>query len=313
MPILRKAKTVLRISYTLPFVLASVTGVVFGLTKTDHILLGILVIADVFFLSLFANLSNDYFDHKSGADKKRFMNDNPEVWQAARKIMGEKVYWDGNSFDLGYVSDRSGKILVACLAGAAIGIGIPIILLGGWIALPLGLIALALSLFYTAPPFNLGARGLGEVDVFASFTCMSYFSYFIVHQVFSVEMLMISFAVGISVMLMRIVDEMTGYEAHVAAKEKDLAVRLGLEGTVKFVSYVLVAFFVVIGSLLLFNLTYILLFLNLVPAFRIVKFLTNKQDMFRFIRPVFQTLAMAMGTEILVILALSVRSALTYL
>lgn len=313
MPILRKAKTVLRISYTLPFVLASVTGVVFGLTKTDHVLLGMLIVIDVFFLSLFANLSNDYFDHKSGADRTRFMNDNPEVWQAARKIMGEKVYWDGNSFDLGYVTDKSGKILVACLAGVAVGIGIPIILLGGWIVVPLGLIALALSVFYTAPPLNLGARGFGEVDVLASFMCMSYFSYFVVCHVFSLEMLMISLAIGISVMLMRIVDQMTGYEAHVAAKEKDLSVRLGLEGTVRFVSYVVGAYFVVVGSLLIFDLTYLLLLLGLVPALRIIKFLGNKQDVFRFIRPVFQTLALAVGTEILVILALSVQSALTYL
>jgi hypothetical protein len=59
MPILRKAKTVLRISYTLPFVLASLTGVAFGLTKTDNLLLGALIVSDVFLLSLFANLSND--------------------------------------------------------------------------------------------------------------------------------------------------------------------------------------------------------------------------------------------------------------
>jgi len=313
MPILRKAKTVLRISYTLPFVLASLTGVAFGLTKADNLVLGTLIVSDVFVLSLFANLSNDYFDHKSGADKSRFSNDDPEFQEAARKIMGNKVYWEGNSFDIGYLSERTGKIILALLAAVAVGIGVPIILLGGWVVIPLGLIALFLSYFYTAPPLNLGARGLGELDVLASFTCMSFFSYFIVRPVFDVEMLVISFAVGISVFMMRLVDEMTGYRAHVAAKEKDLCVLFGLEGAVRLESYVLVVFYVVVASLLLFNLTYLMLFLTLVPAFKIVKFLGDKRDRFRFVRPVFETLKVAIGTEILVILALSAQTVLTYL
>jgi len=310
---LRKAKTVLRISYTIPFVLASVTGVAFGLTMSSDLLLGALIVSDVFILALFANLSNDYFDHKSGADKNRFMTDDPELWQAARKIMGEKVYWEGNAFDLGFITERSGKMIMAGLVAAAVGIGIPIILLGGWIVIPLGLVALALSFFYTAPPLNLGARGLGEIDVLASFACMSYFSYFVVHQVLSLEMLMIALAVGLAVMMMRIVDETNGYEAHVAAGEKDLCVRLGLEGAVRLVTYLVIVYFVVVGSLLLFDLTYVILFLNLVPAARLVRYLGNKSDAFRFIRPVFQTLALAIGTEILVIIALTARTALTYL
>jgi len=109
------------------------------------------------------------------------------------------------------------------------------------------------------------------------------------------------------------VDEMTGYRAHVAAKEKDLCVRLGLEGAVRLESYVLVVFYVVVASLSLFNLTYLMLFLTLAPAFKIVKYLGDKQDRFRFIRPVFETLKVAVGTEVLIILALSAQTALTYL
>ncbi len=313
LPLLRRAKTILRISYTIPFVLASVTGVAFGLTKVDHLLLGALIVVDVFFLALFANLSNDYFDHKSGADKNRFTSGNPEIWQEARKIMGERMYWEGNAFDLGFISERSGKILLACIAGAAVGIGVPIIMLGGWVVIPLGLIALALSFFYTAPPLNLGARGLGEIDVMASFVCMSYFSYFVVHQVLSLEMLLIALAVGLSVMMMRLVDQTNGYDAHVAAGEKDLSVRLGLEGVVRLVSVLLFVYFVIVGLLLLFSLAYLVLFLNLVPASRIVKMLGNKTDAFRFIRPVPQTLALAIGGEVLVIIALTGRSVLTSL
>ena len=67
----------------------------------------------------------------------------------------------------------------------------------------LGLISLALAYFYTAPPLNLGARGLGEIDVFLSFTMMSFFSYYVIVQQFNWTMLFLSLTVGITVMLMR--------------------------------------------------------------------------------------------------------------
>ena len=59
-----KAKEVLRIAYTLPFVMASVAGVAFALTMSDEWLLAFLIPLDVFFLALLVNFSNDYFDHK---------------------------------------------------------------------------------------------------------------------------------------------------------------------------------------------------------------------------------------------------------
>ena len=52
----QKAKEVLRIAYTLPFVLASIVGVVFALTTRTEPLISILIPITVLFLALFVAL-----------------------------------------------------------------------------------------------------------------------------------------------------------------------------------------------------------------------------------------------------------------
>lgn len=313
-PLRRRLKTILRVSYSIPFVMASLTGVAFALTKVDELLLGIAIAADVFVFSLFANLANDYYDHKSGADKDRFMNEDPEFRKEAFRIMGERFYWEGNAFDLGWITEKGGLLLLFGLAAAALAIAVPIILWVGWIVIPLGLIAFFLSYFYTAPPLNLGARGLGEADVLLSFSMMSFFAYYVMVQEFSVEMLLLSTTVGMGVMMMRLVDEMNGYKSHVRAGEKDLCVRLGLNRAVKLVIGVMVMLYAIIGSLtLFFDLTYAVMFLSLPLAYRAGKFLNDEADPFRFVRPVFYTFSLAFSNELLIILALTAQTALTYL
>ncbi len=94
----------------------------------------------------------------------------------------------------------------------------------------LGLIAFFLAFFYTAPPLNLGARGLGEVDVMLSFTMISFFSYFVIAQELALVPVLIAVTIGLNAMNMRIVDEMSGLEAHQRTGEKDLVVILGVDG-----------------------------------------------------------------------------------
>jgi 1,4-dihydroxy-2-naphthoate octaprenyltransferase len=89
----QKAKEVLRIAYTLPFVLASIVGVVFALTTRTEPLISILIPITVLFLALFVNFSNDYFDHKSGVDKLRFSyyDDDPGLKEEIRRCSGLEI------------------------------------------------------------------------------------------------------------------------------------------------------------------------------------------------------------------------------
>ncbi|MCQ5375187.1 MAG: prenyltransferase [Methanomassiliicoccales archaeon] len=297
-------KNVFRFTYTLPFVLASLTGVFTALVYTSQIIIGIFIVLDVFVLALFVNLSNDYFDHKSGADSTRFFSRDKEFERGAREILSSKIYWSGNAFDLGYITESQGKILMSVLAGSAILLSIPIIIYGGLIVILLGLIAFFLSYFYTAPPLNLGSRGLGELDVFLSFFMISFFSFFIITGFFSYDAFFIALSVGFLVMNMRIVDEMSGYETHIDAGERDLCVRLGLENASKLVVLIMVlVFFISAVIVTLSSILYLLVFLSIPFSYQIARTLFNKNDRFRYVRAAPLAFKLSFSFQLLIIIA----------
>ncbi len=306
-----RIKNVLRIAYALPFVLASVTGAVFGLTVSQNWPLAILIPLDVFFLALFVNLSNDYFDHKSGTDKVRFsMID--KAWNAGQASkVSQKIYWQGNSFDRGLITERAGKQLIAALAVAAGLIAIPIIIEGGLLVIVMGAIAFALSYFYSAPPLNLGSRGLGELDVGISFMLIAFFSYYVITLQFSWTMLLIAVSIGISVAMMRVIDEMSGMEAHRIAGEKDLVVRLGIDGAANLLIASYVVMYVIDAVLAFVNVTFVLLFLTVPFAYRAARTLKRKVGEYWVIEPVLVVLQLALLQMLLVIASLVLQSVLS--
>ena len=307
-----KVKNVLRVAWTLPFVLASMTGVAYALTIKQEWLMAILIPLDVLLLAMFVNLSNDYFDHKSGADKLRFTLLNQAYEEIVVKEKGgSSIYWQGNSFDRGLISDKSGKAIMAWLAIGAVALSIPILIFGGWIVLLLGAIAFFLSYFYTAPPLNFGARGLGELDVLASFAMISFFSFYVIAQQFSWPALIVGIIIGIGAMIMRIVDEMSGREAHIAAGEKDLVVRFGVDKAASILVGILAILYGFVFVLVFYNLTFALLFLTLPFAASMIWHLKNKEDKFREMRPVLDALRLSLVQALLVIISLSMQTFLT--
>jgi len=304
-------KNIFRISYTLTFVFASLTGIAFALTLRAEYFIAFLVVLDVFVLALFVNFSNDYFDHVSGADKARFASGDKEWENGVRKILVSKIYWPGNAFDLGYITGSQGRVVMAILAFIAVLLSIPIILYAGLIVIVLGLIAFFVSFFYTAPPLNLGARGFGEIDVFVSFFMISFFSFFVIVQELNIQMILIATIVGLSVALMRIVDETSGYEAHLKAGEKDVCVRFGLENAVRIVTGALVIVYALSLLLLAFDYAYLLLFLSLPFAVKTITYLNDKKDKFRFVRPTPEVFKFVFTHQLLIIVSLTVRTVLT--
>ncbi len=308
-----KTKEVLRIAYTLPFVMASVVGVVFALTMKQEWLISLLIPLDVFILALFVNFSNDYFDHKSGVDKLRFAEHSDPRFQAeVSKLFNQKVFWSGNSLDRGIITEKQGKLLMALLAIGAVLVSIPIVLYAGWVAVVLGLIGLALAFFYTAPPVNLGARGFGELDVFASFSMIAFFSYFVIVQQFSWTMLFLALTIGCAVMLMRLSDEAPGYSSHVRKGEKNLLVHFGLNRITRIEASIVVLLYIFAGLAALTEPFLVILFLTLPIPVKAIKMLKTV-DRLQYWRPIPQFLKLAVGIEILAIIALIARTVWTSL
>lgn len=101
-------------------------------------------------LQVAANLSNDLFDHRSGADSTDRLGP-PRA--AATGLLTERQLAIGTGIAL---------VLAA-------GFGLILVVVGGPVLLVLGALALVAAVAYTGGPFPYGYRGLGEVAVFCFF------------------------------------------------------------------------------------------------------------------------------------------------
>jgi len=311
---MRRVNLIFRFSYTLAFFMASACGSLFAYLFFDppvHIV--ILMPLVVLFLAIFVNFSNDYFDHRSGVDKSvaetRFVY-NEEIAKAIDSKFLEKVYWEGNPFDDGLVTERQGKIIMSLLVLISVILAIPIIFHGGLVVILFGAVGIFLSYFYTAPPINMGARGLGEVNVAISFFMLVFCSFYVATVnlsdadsvvfslnifdldmfkfalgLFDIQIFVFAMIVGTLVGMMRLIDSLSGHEAHLAHNEKNIAARIGLDGTVKVAKFFIIFAYALNAVMVYLNPVFILLFLTLPLALKAWKITTEKKDYWRLRAP----------------------------
>jgi len=285
-----------------------VAGVAFALAAQQDWLLAVLIPVDVLFLALFVNFSNDYFDHKSGVDKLRFEHDSdPELRRELLELFDQKLFWSGNSLDRGIITEGQGKVLMAVLVACAVVVAIPIILYGGWTVVLLGIIALLLAFFYTAPPVNLGARGFGETDVLVSFSMIAFFSYYVIVPRFDWTMLFLALAIGTAAMIMRISDATPGYASHVQKGERDLVVRIGLENVTKLEAVLVLVVYAFVGLAALAHWPFALLFLAAPIAFKALR-VQRTTDRLQYWRPIPLFLLQTVALEVLTVVAVILRT-----
>ena len=328
----RRLNLIFRFSYTFPFFMASVCGSLFAYLFFEppvHIV--ILMPLVVLLLAIFVNFSNDYFDHKSGVDKIRFR----EKEEMAKAILSDsellkRIYWEGNPFDDGLVTDKQGKVIMLILVIISVILAIPIVLHGGLMVIIFGGIGIFLSYFYTAPPLDLGARGLGEVDVALSFFMLVFCSFYVAtidtsNAIFGFDFLgtdlfvlalgefnlnifVFAVIIGTMVGLMRLADSMSGREAHIANNEKSIEVRFGLGGAVKIAKVFVIFAYAMVAVMIYFNPVFVILFLTLPLMLKAWKTMTEKKDLWVMrIPPLF--FGTAFITEILFIVSIIVIKA----
>jgi 1,4-dihydroxy-2-naphthoate octaprenyltransferase len=160
------------------------------------------------------NVANDVFDTMSGADEA---NVNPTKYSGGSRVI-----------QYGLVSLR-GMALISILF-YAIGAAIGLVLLatrGSAALLWIGVLGILISVFYTAPPFRLVYRGLGEIAVFLGFGPLMLLGAYVVQTrgEISPGAAVASIPIGILVALILYVNEIPDRRADAAAGKRTLPTR----------------------------------------------------------------------------------------
>lgn len=161
------------------------------------------------------NMANDYFDHISGCDEA---NTNPTPFSGGSRVIQE-----------GLLTPRHilyGFISCFILAGI-IGLYLNYIC-GGITIIILASIGLFLAIFYSAKPFKIGYRTLGELAVGTGFGPLVVMgSYYVQAHKLPFKVFLISIPVGILIALVLYINEFPDYVCDKQSGKRTLVVALG--------------------------------------------------------------------------------------
>ena len=199
------------------------------------------------------NIANDVSDSTSGADE---VNVNPTMFSGGSRVI-----------QYGLVSIEAMRTAsIACYA-IGIGIGIYFTATRGIELLWIGLAGIFLSVFYTAPPFRLVHRGLGEACVALGFgPIMVLGTYFVVAERLSWEALYASLPVALLIMLVLYVNQVPDRPADERAGKRTIVVRLGKDAIVSGYAFFVTTAFVLIAVGALADIMPIWTLIALAPA-----------------------------------------------
>lgn len=194
-------------------------------------------------LQIGANLANDVFDFKKGADTSERLGP-PRVTQMGLLTPGQ-VY--------------IGMIIVFALAAL---IGLYLIYVGGWVILGIGILSIVSAIAYTGGPFPLGYHGLGDIFVFLFFGLAAVCgTYFVQAGRVTNFVWLAANPIGLLAVAILVVNNLRDIDTDRAAGKKTLAVRFGARGAqVEYLALLAIAYLVPLLFIALnFDLIWILL------------------------------------------------------
>lgn len=214
-------------------------------------------------LQVGANLINEYFDFKRGADEGK------EAGQGM--IIKNKL--------LTPEGVRAGAVITV---GLGVLIGLFLLFNSGPLLLWIGLGGVLVVITYTAGPFPLAYNGLGEIAVFIFMgPVMVLGAYYVMAREFSVTPLIAGIPIGFMVAAILHANNIRDIEADRAVNKRTLAVLLGRRGAnIEYIvlvggAYVAVGVLVLLGQM---PVTTLAVLITLPEALRLITIIRTKDD-----------------------------------
>jgi 1,4-dihydroxy-2-naphthoate octaprenyltransferase len=205
------------------------------------------------------DLSNDYYDHKTGNDEA---NLNPTPFSGGSRFIQNKLLTPGRVI---------GAALLCFALGSIIGLYLNF-KTGGNVILIIGIIGVFLGFFYTAGPIRIGYSGFGELAVAIGFgPAIVMGSYYIQARTLNQEALLVSIPTAILIAMVLYINEFLDYEADKKVNKNNLVVQLGRKKAIIFYQFFLiyVYLFITMGIISgLFSLWALITFVTLPLAYK---------------------------------------------
>lgn len=209
----------------LPFLSATFVPVALGVAVAAlhgewHWWLAILTLIAASCVHLGLNIANDVFDTLSGADAA---NVTPTQFSGGSRVV---LY--------GLLTMRQLVMMMLGFYAAGVAIGLYLAVTRGfWPLFWIGAVGLFISVFYTAPPFRLVYRGVGEFFVFLGFgPIMTIGAYYVQARAWSWEAIYASLPVGVLIALVLYVNEVPDRPGDAAGGKGTLPVRLSKDAVI---------------------------------------------------------------------------------
>jgi 1,4-dihydroxy-2-naphthoate octaprenyltransferase len=180
------------------------------------------------FIQIGTNLANDYSDAKRGAD-------------TVDRLGPVRVT------SAGLVTPQRVLVATWIAFGVAVGCGIYLTFVAGWVILLIGAVSIAAGVLYTGGPRPYGYAGLGEVFVFLFFGLVAVNgSYYVQVEKLDPLPLGLSIAVGFLATAILVVNNVRDLETDRRAGKMTLAVRVGRQNAVVLYRLLVLGAFVVL-------------------------------------------------------------------
>ena len=218
-----------------PFITASVLPMALGValaysdqSKAEPALIFFALLCGTL-IHLSANTLNDLFDFKSGCDTSQV---NKTPFSGGSGMLAEGL--------LSYAEVKSISTILVVLSLATGGAVIALSPGDRSVLLIFGAIGLFLGIAYTAPPFKLVYKGLGEIAIFLAFGPLPVVSaYYIMSGTFSFTSFIASIPSGLMTTAILWINQFPDYSSDKKADKNNLVVAMGLEKS-RYVYYLLV-------------------------------------------------------------------------